>query len=186
MQQRAAYIYVSLKGRDPHGIVKPGKEYEEVRDKIIAALYDYVDPNTGRRPIRLALRREDARMIGLHGDRVGDVVYAVGGEFAGQHGQHLPTAEFGIGSLAALFMMKGPNVKKNCLLERTMWLTDIVPTVCYLMDLPVPNDAEGGVIYQALQDPNIHMSEKREAQQNYERLKKAYDAEVSLTHSYNR
>ena len=125
-------------------------------------------------------------MIGLHGDRVGDVVYAIGAEFGGQHGHHLPTAEFGMGSLAALFMMKGPNVKKNCLLERTMWLTDIVPTVCHLMDLPVPNDAEGAVVYQALQDPNVHRSEKEEMQQNYDRLKKAYDAEVSLTHSYNR
>jgi len=186
VQQRAAYIYVNVKGRDPQGIVKPGKAYEDVRDQVIAALYDYVDPETGKKPITLALRREDARIIGLYGDRVGDVVYAVGEEFGAQHGQHLTTEEFSIGSLAPLFMMKGPNVKKNHVLERNMWLTDIVPTICYLMDLPMPKQCEGAVIYQALKDPNIHQTELEEVRKNYGRLKKAYDAEVSLSHSYNR
>lgn len=186
VQQRAAYIYVNLKGRDPQGIVKPGAEYEEVRDKVIAALYDYVDPETGKRPITLALRREDARILGLYGDKVGDVVYAVGEEFGAQHGQLLTTEEFGIGSLKPLFMMRGPNVKKNFVLERNMWLTDIVPTICHLMNLPIPKQCEGAVVYQALQDPNIGLAELQEMQMNYDRLSKTYEAEVSLTHSYNR
>jgi len=183
--QRAAYVYVSVKGRDPQGIVKPGKEYEDVRDKVIAALYDYVDPETGKRPITLALRREDARIIGLWGDRVGDIVYAVGDEFGGQHGQHLTTEEFGLGSLAPLFIVKGPNVRKNYVLERNMWLIDIVPTICYLMNLPVPRTCEGAVVYQALEDPNVGLTDLNELRENYERLRKTYDAEVSLTHSYN-
>jgi len=72
--QRACYIYVNVKGRDPQGIVEPGEEYEAVRDRIVEALYDYVEPETGKRPFSLALRREDARILGLHGPRVGCTV----------------------------------------------------------------------------------------------------------------
>jgi predicted AlkP superfamily phosphohydrolase/phosphomutase len=69
-----AHIYVNMKGRDPNGIVEPGEDFEKVRDRIIAALYRIRDKE-GRCPIAFALKKEDAEMIGLHGDRVGDVIY---------------------------------------------------------------------------------------------------------------
>jgi len=37
-------------------------------------------------------------------------------------------------------------------LIRQCWLTDIVPTVCFLLGLPYPRDCEGVVIYQALKE----------------------------------
>jgi predicted AlkP superfamily phosphohydrolase/phosphomutase len=181
--QRAAYIYVNLKGRDPNGIVEP-EEYDEVRDKVIEALYNYTDKRTGKKPVTLALKREDARIIGLHGELVGDVVYAINPLFMGQHGPHLPTAEFGIGSLKGLLIMSGPGIRKGITLERTVWLMDIVPTVCYLMELPVPAQCEGAIIYQALEDPDMHLHEKQKLQRNYERLKRAFEANISLTHTY--
>ncbi len=181
--QRAAYIYVNLKGRDPDGIVEP-EEYDEVRDKIIEALYNYTDPKTGKKPVVLALKREDARIMGLYGDGVGDVVYAVSPLFMAQHGPHLTTAEYGIGSMKGLLIMSGPGIRKGVVLKRNVWLTDIVPTVCYLMELPVPQHCEGAIIYQALEDPDWMRKEKQKIQRNYERLKRAYEAEVSLTHTY--
>jgi len=69
-----AHIYVNLKGRDPDGVVEPG-EYDDVCNKVIAALHGIRDPD-GNSPIALALRRGDAEMIGLYGERVGDIVYA--------------------------------------------------------------------------------------------------------------
>ena len=66
---------MNLKGRDPHGIVKEG-EYENVCDEIISVLYGIRDPKR-RCPIAFTLKRNDAEMIGLYGDRVGDVVYGV-------------------------------------------------------------------------------------------------------------
>ncbi len=152
--QRSCYIYVNLKGRYPHGTVDP-EEYENVRDQVISALCGYVDPQTGRRPVTFAVRKEHARMLGLYGDRIGDVVFGVDKPFAGQHGSVLPTSEWGLGSLRSVFIMAGPNVKRGMTLQRHMWITDIVPTVCYLMGLPVPAQAEGAVIYQALEDPDF-------------------------------
>lgn len=68
------HIYVNLKGRDPDGIVEPGDEYDEVCNKVISALYGIRDPE-GNCPFAFALKKDDAEMIGLYGDRVGDVVY---------------------------------------------------------------------------------------------------------------
>jgi arylsulfatase A-like enzyme len=181
---QAAYIYVNLKGRDPDGSVPP-EEYDAVRDEIIKALMECVDPETGRKPIALALKREDARIMGLYGDRVGDVVYALSPHFGGQHGNLLPTCEFSLGSMRSLLVLKGPGVKKGHVLERNVWLTDIVPTMCYLADLPLPAQAEGCIIYQALEDPQAHRKELQELRENYARLKQAYEADVQLTHRYN-
>ena len=181
--QRSCYIYVNLKGRDPEGIVKP-QEYNKVVDQVIKALYDYTDPETGLKPILFALRKEDARIIGLYGERVGDIIFALRPEFGGQHGAFLPTAKYGIGDLRGLLIMAGPGIKKGVVIDRTVWLMDIMPTVCYLMDLPIPRDAEGAVIYQALEDPNFKIRELKELREKYERLKAAVESEMNLTHTY--
>ena len=48
--------------------------------------------------------------------------------------------------------MRGPGIRRGVELERTVWLTDVVPTMCHLMGVPVPRHAEGAVIYQALEE----------------------------------
>ena len=151
--QRTVYVYVNLKGRDPGGIVDPA-DYEKVQQQIIDAFYTYVDPATGKRPVSLALTKKDARIIGLHGEAVGDVVYSLYPEFGGQHGPQLATTEWGIGKLRSLQAFYGPGVKKGYKLERTSGLPDIVPTICYIMNWPLPADVEGAVLYQALENPN--------------------------------
>jgi predicted AlkP superfamily phosphohydrolase/phosphomutase len=156
--QRAIYIYINLKGRDPEGIVDP-KDYKEVQQQIIDALLTFVDPETGKRPISLALGKQDARILGLYGDHIGDVVYAVYPWFSGQHANILPNAEWGVGNLKALLTFTGPGIKKGFRLERVCNLVDIVPTICYLMDLPLPPTAEGAVLYQAFKNPNFKSDE---------------------------
>ena len=153
--QRAVYVYINVKGRDPHGIVEPGEEYRKVQEEIINCLYNYTDPVSGKKPIVLALRREDARIIGMHGDWIGDVVYALSADYMAQHAHQLPTCQYGIGDLRGLFVMSGPNVKKGVELERTVWIQDLVPTICYLTGWPIPAQAEGAVIYQAMEDPDV-------------------------------
>ncbi|HDO41925.1 MAG TPA: hypothetical protein ENH03_03380 [Candidatus Bathyarchaeota archaeon] len=181
--QRSCYIYVNLKGRDPNGIVDP-EDYDEVRDKIINALYNYTDPKTGKKPIVFALKKEDARILGLYGDRIGDVIYGIRAEAPGEHGRQLATGEYGVGSMKGLLIMAGPNIKKGYVLKRTVWLTDIVPTICYLLGLPIPRNAEGAIIYQALEDPDYLKNRLEELEKNYERLKAAYEVQKSLTHNY--
>lgn len=68
--------YVNLRGREPQGIVPP-EEYDLVREKMIEALLDIKDPLTGKRPVKFALKKEDAIVFGLGGDRERDVVFAL-------------------------------------------------------------------------------------------------------------
>lgn len=150
----AVHIWINVKDRDPHGIVEPGEEYCKVQEEIINCLYDYSDPESGKKPVVLALRKEDARFIGLHGDWVGDVIYGISGDFGAQHAPQVPTAHYGMGDLRGLFALSGPNIKKGVELERTVWIQDLVPTICYLTGWPVPAHAEGAVIYQAMENPN--------------------------------
>ena len=183
--QRSCYIYLNVKSRDPEGIVEPGEEYEKLRDEIIALLMDYTDPQTGRKPFCFALKSEDARVLGLYGDRIGDIVFAQTEHFCGQHGPILPTAKIGIGSVEGLLVMKGPGIRQGHKLERTAWLTDVVPTACHLAEWPVPQQAEGAVLYQALDDPDAKSDELGRLRRNYERLKRAEDSDAALTHRYN-
>jgi len=169
--QRSCYVYVNLKGRDPQGVVEPD-DYLAVREQAIDALLSYRDPENGLCPFSLVLRKEDARILGLYGDRVGDIVYAIREEFGDEHGQGLSTGEWasGSGSMRPLLVLAGPGIRRGEILERTVWLTDIVPTICYVAGLPVPRQAEGSVLYQALERPDGLAAEHRDLKQRYERL----------------
>ncbi|MHB1134057.1 MAG: alkaline phosphatase family protein [Chloroflexota bacterium] len=166
------YVNVNLKGRDPEGIVAP-EDYEKVQQQIVDALLTYVDPRTGTRPVTLALTREDARLLGLHGEAVGDVVYALYPWFGGQHGNILPTATWGVGELNGLLVFMGPGIKRGVRLQRTVGLQDIVPTVCHAADLPLPATVDGAVIYQIFKDPNFKERELAKLQGGLERMQAA-------------
>jgi hypothetical protein len=147
------HIYINLKGRDPEGIVEPS-DYEKVQRQVIDALYRWTDPDTGNRPVSLALTKTDARILGLHGERVGDVIYALYTDAGNQHGQQLSASESTVGKLKSLLVLSGPGARQGYCMDRTCWLTDVVPTICYLCHWPVPANAEGSVIYQALTNPS--------------------------------
>ena len=182
--QRPGHIFVNLKGRDPQGIVDPGAEYEAVCNRILTALFDFTAPETALKPIALALKRRDARIIGLYGEGVGDVIYAVHPEFGHEHGHQLTTAEYGIGSLEGLFILKGPGVKRGEVVERTVWSVDIVPTICHLAELPVPPLTEGAIIYQALENPNAQLEELQTLRRNFARLESAFRSGQAEMHTY--
>jgi predicted AlkP superfamily phosphohydrolase/phosphomutase len=140
-------VWVNLQGRDPNGIVEP-EDYKQVVNEIIAALHDDRDPKTGQRKVSLALTREDARAIGLYGERVGDVVYTINPEFGGNHGE-LPNVHYGKSSLNSLLVLNGPGIKKGYR-GKHVWLTDVAPTVAWLLGIPRPRDAEGRVLFEGL------------------------------------
>ena len=148
------FVYVNLKDKYPGGIVE-AEDYETVRKEIIDALYDFKHPETGERPVLMALKKEDAKVLGMGGKQAGDVVYVLKPEYMAEHGYGLPTGESGCGSLKNILIFKGPNIKKGFRYERPRWLVDVVPTFCYGTGNPVPADVEGGPIYQIFEDPNL-------------------------------
>ncbi|MHB1133135.1 MAG: alkaline phosphatase family protein [Chloroflexota bacterium] len=156
--QRSCYIQINLKGRDPEGIVAP-EDYGKVQQEIIDALYAYRHPQTGERMVALALTKHDARLLGLHGDNCGDVVYALKPDFGNTgHGNLLATAVRGMGAVKELMVLSGPGIAAGQRLQRTVHNADMVPTICYLMDWPVPATVDGAVVYQFYADPNYKTS----------------------------
>lgn len=173
--QRETYIYINLKGRDPEGSVDPA-DYAKVQQEIIDALLTYRDPRMdNRRPVALALTKEDARILGLYGDRIGDVVYAINPEWGAQHGAILPTAKYSVGELHSLLILSGPSIKKGSRLAKPCRLVDLVPTLCYATGFPVPADAEGAVIYPALKDPDAPQTEIARLKKSIESLEAAME-----------
>lgn len=152
------HVFINLEGREPGGFVAPA-DYEETQRRIVDALHAYTDPATGRRPFTLALTRANAEMLNLHGELVGDVVYALDPAFDGAHGKQLPSTSFGIGGQHSTFIMAGAGVRKGVALERQVRVVDVAPTIAYLLGAPMPRDVEGGVIYEALTDPDWPLTE---------------------------
>ena len=151
------HVFLNLKGREPDGIVDPA-DYQRVQRQVIDAILDYRDPGTRQRPFCLALTHTDAEMLNLWGDRVGDVVYALRAEYDGAHGYHLPSSVLGIGAQHAVCILAGAGIRQGVHLSGQVRQVDVAPTISYLLGIDVPRDAEGGVIYEALQDPNWHLT----------------------------
>jgi len=163
-QTRAAgvgriHVFMNLQGRDPGGIVLP-QEYETTQREIIDALLDYRDPMTNHRPFTLALQKKYAEILNLWGDRVGDVVYGIHPNFDGAHGNQLPVGQHGISGQHSTFIMAGPGVKQDVALERSVRVIDVAPTLCHLLGWPMPRNVEGGIIYEALEDPDWYIQKR--------------------------
>ncbi|HIQ04874.1 MAG TPA: hypothetical protein EYH31_04160, partial [Anaerolineae bacterium] len=187
----AQNVWVNLKGREPQGVVEPGEEYERVRDQVIDTLYAIRDPESGKCPIALALRKEEAGFLGQWGDRVGDVVYylrpgylddamaviavrpvkrevlesetfrpvasmlAQGGfnpdMLPGAHHAYLPGARMGDLSVRGVLMVAGPGIRKGYSCRAPVWTVDVTPTICHVLGIPVPAQAEGRIISEVFE-----------------------------------
>ena len=174
------YIWVNLKGRDPHGVVDES-EYDDVREEVIDALYSIGDPETGEKVVALAARREDLATMGQLGERVGDVVYFLKpgytnvcfdfssvspevmdgrevrplrelGPWTALHHDYLPTARLGPFKVSSTFILRGPGVKRGLRLSKPVNLVDIAPTIAHLMGMPPPRNCEGRVLWEILEE----------------------------------
>lgn len=53
-------IYINLEGREARGIVKPGAEYDALVAEIKARLPEFVDPESGEKPVAYVWTRDEA------------------------------------------------------------------------------------------------------------------------------
>jgi predicted AlkP superfamily phosphohydrolase/phosphomutase len=175
------FVWINLKGRDPHGIVNDS-EYEDLRDLIIDVLYSLKDPDTNERIIELALRKEEAEFLGLNGERVGDIIYFLKPPYGifdgnlinldasiisnneynnpivnksrsifGAHAYYLPSTRFGDYSISVPFVISGPGIKKDFKIKGIVDLIDIVPTLSYLLNIPKTKNSEGRILYEMME-----------------------------------
>jgi predicted AlkP superfamily phosphohydrolase/phosphomutase len=158
-------VFVNLKGRQPHGIVEPGAEYEAVRDEIISILSELKDPQTGQHLASKVCRREEVwsgpRLSTLPdvvmepGEEIfetplpcnvesDDVFYTVSESRPGRmfrSGGHHPDG---------LLLGMGPHIKNTQI--RGANIVDVPATVLGLLGCPVPENFDGKVLTEMLTD----------------------------------
>jgi len=166
---RRPNIWINLRGRQPQGIVEPCEEYERVRDYIIERLMAARDTRTGLPLAEAVLRREEA-YHGRHVPKAPDLVIQwmekahldradLGEETSGVLGEERKRTIFFRGPVTisgghakyGVIFMRGPGVKQGVEITGAK-VTDVAPTVLYLMGESIPEDMDGRVLNEAFEE----------------------------------
>lgn len=149
------HVYVNLRGRDPEGIVDSADRPRVIQEVIRALQQGFWEPTLAASALAFAVPREQAGIVGLGGERCGDVVYGIaggdiGGYYGGVHACQIPTALSATGDIRSLLLIAGPKFRSGVTVERAVNLYDVAPTINYALGYPQPADADGAVVFQAL------------------------------------
>lgn len=169
---QANQVYINLKGRDPQGTVKPS-EYKQIQEEVIHILKNLRDPENGNPIVSIALRGEDAAVLGQWGGRAPDVFFLLREGYSGilggyeltnegnlirqsrkhqaAHGYTLMTTRYGRGTELAVLVMGGSGVKRYRN-RGLINMVDIAPTVCYLLGISPRTEMEGSVLIRFLNE----------------------------------
>ncbi len=151
-------IYLNVAGREPHGCVQPGAEYEQVREAIIARLAELRDPETGEAIAEHIYRREEIYQ-GPHLDKAPDIVflpkrleYFGFGEYEFGSHQIVEAMRRGISGthrMNGVFMAYGAAIRPGATVENAS-LYDLAPTILRLMGEQIPAHMDGRVLDEVI------------------------------------
>jgi predicted AlkP superfamily phosphohydrolase/phosphomutase len=163
---KRAEIWINLRGRQPHGIVEPGEEYDRLCREITTQLYAARDAASGRPLVQRVYRRDEV-YHGPYTERSTDLI------IEWHKNAVTERVDFGDGRVLTLdreraenplerlicgahdplgiLFMAGPMVRSGHTIEGAT-VMDFAPTVLYLLGQPIPDDMDGGPILEALKD----------------------------------
>jgi predicted AlkP superfamily phosphohydrolase/phosphomutase len=142
-------VFLNLKGREPQGAVAVD-DYERVRDELIEAVSDYIDPELQRPIVGECVRREEvyeggrfeeAPDVVLLPKDPSDIFYGLS-DFGSSRIWDETYRYSGMHRPEGLLIAAGPGVRQGEHFDSAS-LTDIAPTILYWMGLPVPTDMDG-------------------------------------------
>jgi predicted AlkP superfamily phosphohydrolase/phosphomutase len=150
-------IRINLQQREPDGIVDES-EYEKLKKDLIIKLKEITDPDNGQKVIESAFTREEV-YAGPFVHKAPDILlltrnmeYAFTATVQGEELFETPADPIpATHRMDGIFMISGPNIEKGKQLQ-TKSILDIAPTILYLMGNPVPEDMDGKVITDAIQN----------------------------------
>ena len=154
-------IFLNVAGREPQGIIPPGREYERVREELAAALMALRDPGDGRTVVERVYRREElysgAQLQALPDLHVclREYAYRVVLRHHGEKGCYFGRPEarkalYDTGShrREGIFLAAGPGFARGRQLPAAN-LLDVLPTVLHALGLPLEASLEGRVLAEA-------------------------------------
>jgi len=180
----ACRIYIARRGRDPNSPWS-AEEANRIRDKVAGLLRHVADPRTGQ-PICAEVRTGEELFHGTYAEKGPDLVvvpsagYLVTeGDRSGGPGAvlvpHSPTVS-AWHKMNGIYALRGQAIvpgRRDGQGGRPFTLTDIVPTVLYLLDQPVPQGLDGTVMTPAIEPQHLaaHPPRTREAlEEDYREL----------------
>ncbi len=150
----AAGVQLNVRGRERHGCVEPGSEFERLRDELVEELRTITDPVSGRRVVREVFRREEV-FSGPYVNRIPDIVLhldsevVVRGELSSRIWGETPLGDFrdfsGDHDLNGMFVAAGPGIRRGTFLQEATIL-DVAPSVLCSLAQPVPENLDGRVL----------------------------------------
>jgi predicted AlkP superfamily phosphohydrolase/phosphomutase len=157
-------IYINLKGREPQGIVHPGKEYERVRTRITDTLETLSSPGSGESLIKHIYKKEELYW-GKHLNDAPDIVFlprkletVALGDFEFPSNCLIEPA-YGISAhhrMEGILLLSGKNIRSGVKLHEAE-ITDLAPTILYALDLPIPDDMDGKVLTQVFDESALNV-----------------------------
>ncbi|HHT9137491.1 MAG TPA: alkaline phosphatase family protein [Candidatus Wunengus sp. YC60] len=146
-------IYINLEGREAYGIVRPGRQYEKLRNEIKEKLEAWVDDKNGQRPVRRVYKREEVYK-GFDPNLVPDLIVANNNGYrvswqTSLGGIPKDILEDNKKNWSADHCSLDPEITKGIFLSNLKFdvneanIVDIFPTILQLLNIPIPDDVDG-------------------------------------------
>jgi predicted AlkP superfamily phosphohydrolase/phosphomutase len=149
-------LFLNLRGREPHGVVEPGAEAEELLAELVEELRALEDPETGEPLIGEIHRKEDL----YHGpflDRAPDLTFlprdmrnkALGTvDFTSRRFVEDAYGNSGDHRMNGIFFMRGEGIRAGAPVTGAR-LIDVAPTILHYLGEGVPASFDGRVLTDA-------------------------------------
>jgi predicted AlkP superfamily phosphohydrolase/phosphomutase len=163
-------VFINLRGRDPHGIVNPGAEFESVRNRIIERLNTLIDPGIGQRAVDRVYRREElyeGPMIQWAPDLIiewHDTAYEPtesdhdrGSVFVQRWREYMNWPTTASHRVNGILFARGPGIRRGRRIEGAR-IIDLMPTWLSALNQEIPGGIEGRPILEIF-EPEIRSAQ---------------------------
>ena len=146
-------IRINLKGREPHGLVEPGEEYDRLCDRLTQDLLELVNPGTGKQAVAGVIKVKDLYQ-GNCLDELQDLIVQWKGDAPINHLESeklgrvsgiLPDKRSGAHMVNGFMLTSGKSIRENQTLDDAH-IMDVAPTILHLLNEPIPDIMDGKVL----------------------------------------
>jgi len=149
-------IYINVQGRELYGTVRPGRQYENLRNEIKEKLEAWVDEENGQRPIHRVYKREEIYKD-FDPNLVPDIIVANNNGYrvswqTSLGGIPKEIMEDNKKNWSADHCSLDPEITKGIFLSNMKFevneanIVDIFPTILQLLNIPIPDGIDGRVL----------------------------------------
>jgi predicted AlkP superfamily phosphohydrolase/phosphomutase len=154
-------VSLNMAGREIDGIVDPG-DYDKVRDAVMERLSTFVDPKTGKKPVKEIFKREEV-FKGRFADQAPDILMVPAEGYSLTHAKAAyEDADWVSGDhrIEGTIVAVGPNVRP---FETPPALIDMAPTLVAAFDAPTAVKPTGRVLHEIVGSAELVEREATEA-----------------------